>query len=84
MGWLREEHPELGGRYAGLYRGGSYAHRDYQERIAAQVRELAERYGVGRRRSGRGTRGAGPRGDREVPTASAPPAASAPEQLTLL
>jgi DNA repair photolyase len=84
MGWLREEHPELGGRYAALYRGGSYARRDYQERITAQVRELAERYGVGRRRSGRGTRGPGPRGDRKAPAGNASPAASAPEQLTLL
>jgi DNA repair photolyase len=84
MGWLREEHPELGGRYAALYRGGSYAGRDYQERITAQVRELAERYGVGRRRSGRGTRGPGPRGGRKAPAGNASPAASAPEQLTLL
>ena len=83
MRWLREEHPELGGRYAALYRGGSYARRDYQERIAAQVRELAERYGVGRRHSGRGTRGPGLRGDREAPPGNVPPAAPTPEQLTL-
>ncbi|MBO0820372.1 MAG: Rv2578c family radical SAM protein [Nocardiopsaceae bacterium] len=49
MSWLRAEHPELGGRYAALYRGGSYARRDYQESITARVRELADRYGVGRR-----------------------------------
>lgn len=66
MGWLREAHPELGGRYAALYRGGSYAQRDYQQRIAAQVRDLADRYGVGRRHSGEATRGPGPRGDRDA------------------
>ncbi|MBV9857199.1 MAG: Rv2578c family radical SAM protein, partial [Streptosporangiaceae bacterium] len=48
MSWLRATHPELGGRYAALYGRGSYAQRDYQARISAQVRELAERYGVGR------------------------------------
>jgi hypothetical protein len=64
MGWLREAHPELGGRYAALYRGGSYANREYQVRIAAQVRELADRYGVGRGRSSRRRRGgSGPRDD---------------------
>jgi hypothetical protein len=54
MSWLRAEHPELGGRYAALYRGGAYASRDYQRAIAARVRELAERYGVGRRATARG------------------------------
>jgi len=48
MGWLREAHPELLPRYAELYGRGAYAPRPYQERIAGQVRELAERYGVGR------------------------------------
>ena len=35
-------------RYAELYGRGAYARKDYQARIAAQVRELAEQYGVGR------------------------------------
>ena len=98
MGWLRDEHPELGGRYAALYRGGSYARRDYQERITAQVRELADRYGVGRahaRRGGAGRdgpgrdsagrrSGPGPRGGRGAAAGAVPPAAPASEQLTLL
>jgi DNA repair photolyase len=48
LGWLRTTHPELVGRYAEFYARGSYAPKDYQARIAGQVRELAERYGVGR------------------------------------
>ncbi len=57
MQWLREAHPELVPRYAELYGPGSYARKDYQARITGQVRELAERFGVGgRRRPGGGTR----------------------------
>lgn len=88
MGWLREARPELGGRYAALYRGGAYANREYQKRISAQVRELAERYGVGRRRGGGKAPGPGPRGDR--PRGAGPRGGSdsgnaqVPEQLTLL
>jgi len=48
LGWLREAHPELLPRYAELYGPSAYARKDYQSRIAAQVRELAERYSVGR------------------------------------
>jgi DNA repair photolyase len=48
LGWLREAHPELVPRYAELYGRGSYARKDYQARITGQVRELAERFGVGR------------------------------------
>jgi DNA repair photolyase len=47
MGWLGAAHPELLPRYAELYGRGAYAPRAYQERITGQVRELAERYGVG-------------------------------------
>jgi DNA repair photolyase len=54
LGWLREAHPDLVPRYAELYGRGAYARKDYQARIAAEVRALAERYGVGR---GRGVRG---------------------------
>ena len=46
--WLSEHHPELMPRYRALYGRGAYASTAYQERVAAQVRELAERYGVGR------------------------------------
>jgi len=48
--WLRAQHPELVDRYLDLYRGGAYAPKAYQNRIAGQVRELAEKHGVGRPR----------------------------------
>src|SRR3984885_14840687 len=70
LGWLREAHPELVPRYAELYGRGAYARKDYQARITGQVRDLAERFGVGR-----GT-GPGP---------ASPRAPAAPhEQLSLL
>jgi DNA repair photolyase len=74
--WLRETHPELVPRYAELYGRGAYARKDYQARIAGQVRDLAERYGVGR--SDRGTS----RGRGTPPVTPRPPAG--PEQLSLL
>jgi len=79
LAWLAEHHPSLVPRYRGLYGSRAYAPRDYQERIAEQVRELAQRYRVGRRRpvparpAGRGSR-----------PAAAQPAGPAEEQLTLL
>jgi DNA repair photolyase len=94
LGWLRTEHPELVSAYAALYDRGAYAPRAYQERITAQVRELADKYGVGR-----GT----PRQARAIRSPAAPSAAivaavtgsaeaapppgtaaTPPEQLTLL
>src|SRR5215472_13889425 len=48
FGWLREHYPELVPRYLALYGRGAYAPKAYQERVVAQVRELAERHGVGR------------------------------------
>jgi DNA repair photolyase len=48
LGWLREAHPSLVPRYTELYGGGAYARQDYRSRIAAEVRELTQRYGVGR------------------------------------
>jgi DNA repair photolyase len=54
--WLREHFPELVEPYRDLYGGGAYATKAYQERIAGQVRELAERYGVGRAGPGQGRR----------------------------
>ncbi|MGD0239226.1 MAG: intein-containing Rv2578c family radical SAM protein [Streptosporangiaceae bacterium] len=78
--WLRARHPGLVGRYLDLYGHGAYAPKAYQERIAGQVRELAERYGIGRSRPGSG------RGATRVPqVVPAPPSVPAPpEQLTLL
>jgi DNA repair photolyase len=76
LAWLREHHPELVVPYARLYGRGAYAPREYQDRIAAQVRDLASRYGIGRRASS---------GHRRVRPAAAPAGAGGPvhEQLTL-
>ncbi|MFI5068468.1 MAG: hypothetical protein ACHP9Z_31425, partial [Streptosporangiales bacterium] len=77
LAWLGEHHPALVPRYRGLYGRGAYAPRDYQERISAQVRELAQRYQVGRNSpppSSRAWRGAAGPG-----AAAAPP----PEQVQL-
>jgi DNA repair photolyase len=46
--WLRSAHPELVGRYLDLYGRSAYAPKAYQARIAGQVRELAEKHGIGR------------------------------------
>jgi DNA repair photolyase len=87
LGWLREAHPALVPRYAELYGRGAYARKDYQAGIAAQVRDLAERFGIGRR-AGSGA-GAGPpsraagRG-RGTPADLTGAAAARHEQLALL
>jgi DNA repair photolyase len=75
--WLREAHPDLMPRYAELYGRGAYARKDYQARISGQVRELADRFGVGRQAT---PRGQAPRGQRQRGQATA----AAHEQLTLL
>jgi len=46
--WLGENFPDLAGAYRALYARGAYAPKSYQGQIAAQVAELARRYGVGR------------------------------------
>jgi len=81
LAWLAANHPALVPRYRGLYGSRAYAPRDYQERIAGQVRELAERYQVGRGSPppSRRWRGAAP-----APGPAASAAAPAAEQLTLL
>jgi DNA repair photolyase len=95
LGWLRSAHPELAGRYAALYDRGAYAPRDYQARISGQVRELADKYGVGRgsprqiaRRSvpAGAVRPVAPVGPPAPQAPVAPPASAPayPEQLTLL
>ncbi len=76
LAWLAEHHPALVPRYRGLYGARAYAPRDYQERIAGQVRELAERYQVGR--------GSPPPIRRWRGPAAPPDPAPVPEQLTLL
>jgi len=75
LGWLRTAHPELVGRYAALYGRGSYAPREYQAKIAAQVRELATLYGVGR---------GSPRQARSIAPGAAGAGIAPHEQLTLL
>ena len=52
--WLRAQHPGLVEAYLDLYGRGAYAPKAYQNRIAGQVRELAEKYGMGRPSSGSG------------------------------
>ena len=95
LGWLRSAHPELAGKYAALYDRGAYAPRDYQARISGQVRELADKYGVGRgsprqiaRRSvpAGAVRPVAPVGPPapQAPVAPPAPAPAYPEQLTLL
>jgi DNA repair photolyase len=81
--WLGAAHPELTDKYADMYGRGAYAPKEYQARITGQVRELAEKYGVGR---------ASPRRARAVPrpTSHSPALSPMPmepaghEQLTLL
>ena len=77
LAWLAEHHPGLVPRYRGLYGRGAYAPRDYQQRITEQVRELAERYHVGR-----GSPPPNQRSWRRAQPAARPE--PAPEQLTLL
>jgi DNA repair photolyase len=95
LGWLRSAHPELAGKYAALYDRGAYAPRDYQARISGQVRELADKYGIGRgsprqiaRRSvpSGAVRPVAPVGPPapQAPVAPPAPAPAYPEQLTLL
>ena len=52
--WLQAQHPGLVDRYLELYGHGAYAPKAYQNRIAGQVRELAEKHGIGRPRPGFG------------------------------
>ena len=76
FGWLRSSHPGLVGRYLDLYGHGAYAPKAYQDRISGQVRELADKHGIGRP----GTRrpGSGP-GRRPVAVIPAPDPARRPE-----
>jgi len=64
--WLGANHPSLVGRYLDLYGHGAYAPKSYQARIAGQVRELADKHGIGRPRPGFG------HGRRPVPEQRAP------------
>ncbi|HEY3957691.1 MAG TPA: intein-containing Rv2578c family radical SAM protein [Streptosporangiaceae bacterium] len=94
--WLGEHHPGLVPRYRALYRSGAYAPRAYQQRITAQVANLARKYGIGQASPGQ-ARSVSPRSpadraasshipvSRERPDAAPEPARRpAGEQLTLL
>ncbi len=84
LGWLREHHPGLLPRYQALYGRRAYAPAEYQERIAAQVRDLARQHGIGRDQRAparlRGRRA----GAAAAAPAAAGPAPPAPVQLSLL
>jgi DNA repair photolyase len=94
LGWLRAQHPGLVDRYLELYGQGAYAPKAYQARIAGQVRELADKHGIGRPRPGFGHGTLRPRQAPALPgprvhEAARIPAAeqlfpAPPEQLTLL
>jgi DNA repair photolyase len=73
LAWLARAHPRLVPRYRELYRQGAYAPASYQQRIAAQVSALAERYRMDRH---------SPAGARRVRPADQP--ARGPEQPRLL
>ncbi len=89
--WLGAHHPELVGRYLDLYGRSAYAPKSYQARIAGQVRELADKHGVGLPGPGFG-HGHRPAPERPAPQALAeastapggPLSPASSEQLTLL
>jgi DNA repair photolyase len=94
--WLRAQHPELVDSYLELYGRGAYAPKTYQARIAGQVRELAEKHGIGRPKPGFGhgtlrprqATAVSPRSPQASPAAEIPAPRrlfpAPPEQLTLL
>jgi DNA repair photolyase len=72
--WLGANHPGLVGRYLDLYGRSAYAPKSYQAKIAGQVRELADKHGIGRPRPGFG------HGRRLVPERPTAQALDAPAQ----
>src|SRR6201998_3264653 len=74
--WLGAHHPGLVGRYLDLYGRSAYAPKSYQARIAGQVRELAEKHGIGRPRPGLG------HGRRLVPERPTTKTLQTPEQAS--
>jgi DNA repair photolyase len=83
--WLGENFPGLVAAYRGLYGRGAYAPKAYQRQIAEQVRDLAERYGVGRA-SPAGARRIQPRRENRAqqPGPAGPGPAPGAVQLSLL
>jgi DNA repair photolyase len=45
MRWIAARHPELAGKYEGLYGSGSYASKEYRTWLAGRVRYFKGRYG---------------------------------------
>jgi DNA repair photolyase len=83
--WLAENFPDLVPAYRQLYRNGAYAPKSYQQQIADQVRELAQRYHVGSSSPAAARRISASRGRGPRPQApSAAEAAPAAVQLPLL
>jgi DNA repair photolyase len=89
--WLSEQHPELMAAYLELYGRRAYAPRDYQQRIGAQVAELARRFRVGQASPARARRVGHHRGTAPASAAASGVRAAAdakqrpaPVQLSLL
>src|SRR5215470_9316028 len=80
--WLGENHPGLVRPYLSLYGRGAYAPKEYQQQIAGQVRELAQRYGVGRA-SPAGARRIEPPPGKRADQPAAPPRAEPPQAVQL-
>jgi DNA repair photolyase len=80
--WLGENHPGLVRRYLSLYGRGAYAPKEYQQRIAGQVRELAQRHGVGRASPAVARRIEAPRGNGAARPA-VPPGTEPPQAVQL-
>jgi hypothetical protein len=77
--WLRENHPALAEPYEELYGRRAYAPKAYQARISGQVRELAQRYGIGQSRGGPARRGERDgNADRGAPREPLPPPPTPP------
>jgi len=98
--WLQEQHPGLVEPYRRLYGSRAYAPREYQQRIAAMVTDLARQYGVGRAsppaarrpagrpagpgRPGRPSGPGGPQPGRQAATAASGSGRAGGVQLSLL
>ena len=48
LAWIAREHPQLVARYAEMYRGGSYAPKEYRSWLAARVHPLLRKHGLDR------------------------------------
>ncbi len=69
--WLGREHPQLVGRYHGLYNGGTYASKDYRQWLAGRVAKLKTRYALSGGAAHLRVRTAVPTAEGPVPAAGA-------------